>query len=350
MKRYLSFLLLSVFMFNAESQKVIFLHHSTGGNLYNQGNVAQWITNYNSSHSTNYQVTDRYYPETPYPWANYPYDYWNLWINNQCNNANPNIECMDKLAQNYDVIVFKHCFPGALIEADNGSPSVSSSYQTLANYKLQYRALRTLMDSYPTKKFILWTLAPLHRLATTPAHAARSKEFVDWVKNAWLTEDGKSHPNIYIFDFFNLAAETSQNPANGLVNCLKYVYEGSHTDSDSHPNLLANQTIGPLFAEFIVNTIRSSTNDINDSYLRGKVRIFPNPASELFRIEMGDLNLSSVKVEVLNSLGKTLMSLDRISDQPVEVHTSGFVPGYYFVKISSGSMNMTEKILIAGRE
>jgi hypothetical protein len=36
---------------------------------------------------------------------------------------------------------------------------------------------------------------------------------------------------------------------------LRYAYEGSHDDSDSHPNLLANQTIGPIFCQFVVQVI-----------------------------------------------------------------------------------------------
>jgi uncharacterized protein YjdB len=237
------------------SQKVVFLHHSTGWGVYSEGNVSGWIETYNSDHGTSYQMTEKSYPNTPYPWNNYPYDYWNLWINNACNNSEPGIQCLNDLCASYNVIIFKHCFPGADISADDPTSLVSSSKMTIGNYKLQYRALRDLMDTYPDNKFIVWTLAPLHRLATYPSTAARAKEFVDWVKNEWLQEDGKEHSNIYIFDFYNYVAETDPSPANGLVNCLKYDYEVDHASMDSHPNIIANQTVGPLFAEFIVNTI-----------------------------------------------------------------------------------------------
>jgi uncharacterized protein YjdB len=116
------------------------------------------------------------------------------------------------------------------------------------------------MDSYPQNKFIIWTLAPLHRLVTTEQNAARAKEFVNWVKNTWLTEDGKQHPNIFIFDFWEYSAETNATPVNGMVNCLKYDYEISHTDDNSHPNKTANEYIGPKFAEFIVNVIETKIN------------------------------------------------------------------------------------------
>ncbi|NJK98962.1 MAG: hypothetical protein HC905_32260 [Bacteroidales bacterium] len=57
-----------------------------------------------------------------------------------------------------------------------------------------------------------------------------------------------------------LCAETNPAPENGKVNCLKYIYEKDHSGSDSHPNKAANEFIGPLFAEFIVQVIQSQTN------------------------------------------------------------------------------------------
>ena len=248
-------ILISGIYIKAGGQKVIFLHHSTGGNLYTQGNVPQWISDYNSAHNTHIDITERAYPDTPYPWSNYPYDYWNLWVNGSCNEAQPGIECIESLTKTYQVIIFKHCFLGAAIQAESGDPDVSSENRTLANYKLQYRALRDLMDKYPRNLFLVWTLVPLHRLATNAEEAARASEFVKWVKSEWLTEDGKEHKNIKIFDFWGLTAESDTTLVNGQLNCLKYDYEGSHTDGDSHPNFTANQTIGPWFAEFIAHTI-----------------------------------------------------------------------------------------------
>ncbi|OGI32396.1 MAG: hypothetical protein A2343_03915 [Candidatus Moranbacteria bacterium RIFOXYB12_FULL_35_8] len=159
---------------------------------------------------------------------------------------------MNTLTQNYEVIIFKHCYPGAAVLADTGSPSVSSSVKSLENYKLQYRALRSMLDSYPNNKFIIWTLSPLHRLATTEANAQRAKEFVDWVKEDFLTEDSQPHENIYIFDWWGYVA--------GLDNYLKYEYEISHTGSDSHPNNQANIDVGPIFSQFIVDTIDESSD------------------------------------------------------------------------------------------
>jgi hypothetical protein len=347
MKKSITFFVFLISLTCGYAQKVIFLHHSTGDGVYTEGNVPQWISNYNAQHGTNYQVFKRPYPDTPYPWANYPYDYWNLWVNNQCNNTNPNIECLDKLTQNYDVIIFKHCYPGSSIQPDLPVASVSSSVKTLANYKLQYRALRSLMDSYPNKKFIIWTLAPLHRLETYNDEPAKARQFVDWVKTSWLTEDGKSHPNIYIFDFFGYAAESNPAPVNGKFNCLKYDYEVSHTaDNNSHPNTLANQTIGPIFAEFIVNTIKNQLTGFDQNILNRHVQIYPNPASVEATIDLTGLDFSDITIEIFDLSGN-LTHLEALKNQPlVRLSTNELKNGIYIVRTKTGLNYVTSKLYI----
>jgi hypothetical protein len=242
----------------SQKNKAIFLIHSTGTNLFSEGKVSDWVKTYNSANSTSFQINTRAYPNTPWPWENYPYDYWKLWVDNSCNNSDSDIECLASIAANYGLVIFKHCYPGAGIESDIGKPDIRSSRKSLENYKLQYRALRTLMDGIPDKKFMVWTLVPLHRLATSAEAASRAYEFVNWVKTQWLTEDGKLHPNISVFDFFSLAAELNKTPTNGKQYCLKYDYEYSHTSNDSHPNTLANATIGPVFAQAVVKVLASN--------------------------------------------------------------------------------------------
>ena len=260
----------------SQDKKAIFLVHSTGTDLFSQGKVSDWMKNYNAINNTNFQIYTRTYPENPWPWSNYPHDYWKLWVDNSCNSNDPDIECLASLSSKYDMVIFKHCYPGADVEANLGNPDIKSSRKSLENYKLQYRALRILMDGMPDKKFMVWTLVPRHRLATYASTASRANEFVNWVKTQWLTEDGKPHPNIYIFDFFSFAAEMNKNPSNGVQYCLKYDYEYSHSSGDSHPNVLANQTIGPLFAQAVVKALSADikVTSISISSITGENAIY----------------------------------------------------------------------------
>ncbi len=331
------------------SQKAYFLHHSTGNGVYSQGNVANKINEYNTDKGKNYILDHKYYPNKPYGWENYPYDYWNLWINGNCDNSKPNIECLESMLERYDIIVFKHCFPGADILEDIATPSVSSKVKCLANYKLQYRALRDKMATYPSKHFVVWTLAPRHRLynpSQSAVRAARAREFVNWVKNDWLTEDGKDHSNIHIFDFYNIVAESNPTPANGKVNCLKYDYEKSHTDRDSHPNQQANIEAGQQFADFMIEVFKevdSTTTDIKTENSNSKEDIIYNENSKTLFIK--SLNKEKNRVSILDIMGREYISLEFSGTEKVNV--SQLNKGIYIVRQTNGTgKGFTKKILV----
>jgi hypothetical protein len=104
---------------------------------------------------------------------------------------------LDTLAQTYNVIIWKHCFPGSLIDEDSGTASVSSLEKQLQNYKLQYKALKQKMHQFPNVRFILWMGAVEAKNGSdiiTEEQATRMKAFADWVRNQW---DEKGD-NIYI--------------------------------------------------------------------------------------------------------------------------------------------------------
>ncbi|MBU0598646.1 hypothetical protein KKF61_06705 [Patescibacteria group bacterium] len=220
---------------------MIFLHHSTGGNIWD-GGVADWFTSYNSSNGTSYQITDQEFPkDSPYGWENYPYDYWNIWVNNAGQSEYQQEPTLEILTGQYNTIVWKHCFPVSDIEEDSDSPSVSSSEKTIANYKFQYNALKDKMLAFPDNNFIVWTGAAQVQGATSSEYAVRAQEFFSWVKNEW-DEPGD---NIYIWDFYELETE------GGLY--LKNSYAAS--SDDSHPNSDFSAMAASLFSQRVVDVI-----------------------------------------------------------------------------------------------
>ena len=221
--------------------RIIFLHHSTGGVIWG-GGVPNFISNYNSSHNTNYEIEERAYPDgVNYPWANYPYDYWKIWVN-ASGPTYSGQDTLETLTADYDVIVFKHCFPVSNIEADTGHPDITSDRKSIENYKLQYNALKTRMHQYPGTKFIVWTGAALIQGETTPENAERARQFFQWVRESW---DEKGD-NIFVWDFWTLETE------GGLY--LKPEYSAG----DSHPNSSFATTVAPYFGKRIVDVIEGA--------------------------------------------------------------------------------------------
>lgn len=218
--------------------KIIFLHHSTGEVIWN-GGVPEWFTRYNAEHGTNYQITEQAFPkDAPYGWENYPYDYWNIWVNHAGPEPFTEEPTLEMLTRQYEVIVLKHCFPVSDIGDDAEIPDISSSDKTLANYRLQYAALREKMRQFPQTKFVVWTGAAQVRAATNPESAGRAREFFAWVRDSW-DEPGD---NIFIWDFYALETE------GGLY--LKDSYAAGH--DDAHPNAGFARRVAPLFCRRMV--------------------------------------------------------------------------------------------------
>jgi hypothetical protein len=233
--------------------KIVFLHHSTGQAIWKgnaskyltrlgfSGNLEKWFDNYNKLNGTHYLIEQQDFPKRkPYGWKNYPYDYYNIWVKNAGDKGYMEEPTLEMLSADYDVIIWKHCFPVGRIQPDSIG-DIDSEVKTLQNYKLQYLALKEKMHQFPNTKFIVWTGAALVESATTPEQAARAREFVNWVKRDW-DEPGD---NIFLWDFYELEVQ------GGLY--LKPDYRCSPTDS--HPNMEFSASAAKLFSKRIVDVV-----------------------------------------------------------------------------------------------
>jgi hypothetical protein len=229
---------------NGQYQNIIFLHHSTGYNLINQGNVREqfsqagykfWDQNYNfeglqdplgqpvnfvyfvPEDNTDPKGLARIFRQPVFPIP---------------------INTLSGLLQ-HEVIIIKSCFPNSHITSD----------EQLERDKGYYLEIRDTIDSHPDKLFIIMTQPPLNPAETIPEAALRAREIA-----TWLSSDDflAGHPNISTFDFFDLLAESDPNSPE--YNMLRQDYRQG---TDSHPNQFANQTIAPLFVDFVVNTIET---------------------------------------------------------------------------------------------
>lgn len=223
------------------ASSAVFLHHSTGENIWN-GGVPAYFDKYNDDMGTDFQISELAFPSDEYGWENYPYDYWNIWVNHGGESMYMGQPTLDDLTKTYDVIIWKHCFPVGYIEEGYGDGDVASSDKTLSNYKLQYEALKLKMYDYPDTMFIVWTGAALIQSETDSVQAQRTQEFVTWVKNTW----DKDGDNIYIFDFYELETE-------GGV----YMKE-EYSSGDSHPDEAFSRAVAPIFSQFVIDIIEGN--------------------------------------------------------------------------------------------
>lgn len=246
----------------AVAVNILFLHHSTGhvvwkgqsnglGRLFGKSEaVPEWFKEYNKANGTNFKISEQNFPKAqPYGWNNYPYDYYNIWVLNANDESFKEEPTLEKLTGEYDVIIFKHCFPVGNILEDTGNPDPGSSEKRMENYKAQYEAIKEKLHSFPKTKFIVWTASANEKSNVSEAEAKRTKEFVDWVINQWDTSDD----NIYLWDFYNLETE------GGLF--LKDEYAAK--SGDSHPSAKFGQRVAPLFGARIVDVINNNGEGTN---------------------------------------------------------------------------------------
>lgn len=226
---------------------IIFLHHSTGGIIWNGGRLSLFaraakkvspgfaerigqkallpvlFEEFNKEKGRNYKIKEMIFPKTaPYGWRNYPYDYYNIWVKHSGNEPYLEEPTLEILTKDYEVVIFKHCYPVCNIQEDALTAEIDSENKTLSNYKLQYLALREKLHEFPGTKFILFTGAAQVKSNISEYSARRAQEFFKWVTDIW----NKGGGNIFLWDLYGLETE------GGLY--LKDEY--AESAGDSHPN------------------------------------------------------------------------------------------------------------------
>ncbi|MBN1888681.1 MAG: putative Ig domain-containing protein [Thermoflexales bacterium] len=246
-----------------QAVKLIFIHHSTGGN---------WLADPNGEQSygglgralmdNNYFVS-----ATNYGWgpdeigSTTDIGHWWNWFRgdntsavmtalyaenrqNFCNPiADPPYECFgawprlptDPGGPN-EVVMFKGCFPNAHLSGNAGDDpttgdnplrgqsawnwddvqgkSVPNTYHTVANAKGIYNDILQYFAEHQDKLFVVVTGPPLLAddmgFPTDAAHAANYRAFNDWLVNDWL--DTYPHKNVAVFDYYNVLTSNGGDP------------------------------------------------------------------------------------------------------------------------------------------
>jgi hypothetical protein len=258
---------------SAQARPNIFLlHHSTGHNLIDQGQVRTYLNAYNVSNGTQLAFWDHDYNAEGLRNASGVYVGHSYVIPND--NTDPDglyylwtvsNAARDSIIANHQVIVFKSCYPASAINSE----------AELAQYKTWYFGMRDVFDLHPERTFVVMSPPPLHRVATNAADAARARAFSIWLGSA---EFLSGHPNVVYFNLFDQFAQPADGSA--FQNMLRYEYETNEAGTDWHPNLLANQTVGPIVAQFLATTAVGTPSGTSQAVVRSADDGFvcvPNP-------------------------------------------------------------------------
>lgn len=250
-------------------QKIIFLHHSTGEVIWygkeisivtkaakkiskklaevvgTKAQLPMLFEEFNKKNGKKYSIKEMEFPKaSPYGWNNYPFDYYNIWVQHAGEKPFMEEPTLEMLTRDYQVIIFKHCYPVSNIKAEQDSADINSYVMTIPNFKLQYMALRDKLHQFPDTKFILFTGAVQVKANLDEQAAIRTKEFFTWVINEWDLPDD----NIYLWDLYKLQTEGD----------LYFKDEYASAPDDSHPNGEFASRTGKLLFNRIIDVIETN--------------------------------------------------------------------------------------------
>jgi hypothetical protein len=226
----------------ASPVKLVFIHHSTGGNWLADPNEDQPYGGLGQA-----LMNDRYFvsatnygwgpiwPDQGEPIGNYTdIPNWPVWFTGQYsstiltalyteygkNEYAPGHEhyfgSYSRMAdpapsRENEIIVFKSCFPNSDLYGNPGDPPLSepNDQYTVANAKAVYNDLLTYFATRQDKLFVVITAPPMAQgeyqedpYQAPAERAANARAFNNWLVNDWL--DGYPYNNVAVFDYYNV--------------------------------------------------------------------------------------------------------------------------------------------------
>jgi hypothetical protein len=212
----------------AQPVRLIFIHHSTGGNWLADPNADQPAGGLaRALMENNYYVS-----ATNYGWGpdgigdRTDIVNWPEWFTGPQHEAimqavyeesNQNIGGFGdwpRLSQNpggeNQIIIFKSCFPNSDLwgSPDDLPQSQPNDEYTVANAKAVYNAILAYFETRQDKLFVVITAPPLAEgeyyddALSGDQRAANARAFNDWLVNDWLAD--YPHNNVVVFDYYNV--------------------------------------------------------------------------------------------------------------------------------------------------
>ncbi len=249
----------------AEPVKLIFVHHSTGGNWLADPNDDQPYGGLGRALMEN----NYYVSATNYGWGpdsigdRTDIVNWPEWFTGP--NSATYLEALytesgqnvgdfgawprlsDDPGGENQIIVFKSCFPNSDLYGSPDDPPLDEPSEweeySVSNAKAIYNELLTYFATRQDKLFVVITAPPLRQAETAPERAANARAFNNWLVNEWLRD--YPHSNVAVFDYYNVltAPENHHRWTGGGIEHVQVVDNdfAAYPSGDSHPSTAGHQ-------------------------------------------------------------------------------------------------------------
>lgn len=98
------------------------------------------------------------------------------------------------------IILFKSCFPNSELEGNPDDAAAPEGWLTVSNAKYVYNEILKYFATRPDKLFVVITAPPL----INSSNNKNARAFNLWLVNDWLQENNYTLNNVAVFDFYNV--------------------------------------------------------------------------------------------------------------------------------------------------
>lgn len=338
--------------------KLVFIHHSTGGNWLADPNDSQPY----GSLALTLKNNNYYVSATNYGWGpdgigdRTDIPNWPEWFTGP--NSQTILTHLYKLtSQNFgdfgswsrlannpggenEIIMFKSCFPNSDLygePTDLPYDQPNDWEYSIANAKAVYKKILTYFTTRQDKLFIVITAPPLnageYSSGDQPAskRAANARAFNNWLLTNWLAS--YPHLNVAVFDYYNVLTSNGGNAnandvnqpngnhhrwLNGSVQHLQTVNNNfaAYPSGDSHPSTAGHQKATAEFVpllNYFYNRWKIRTGVESNSTSMPVVfshRAYPNPCQSSVTLICRSTQEIPITATIYNLLGQKVIDLN----------------------------------------
>jgi Leucine-rich repeat (LRR) protein len=332
--------------------RLMFIHHSTGGN---------WLANDNGGLGIALMNNNYFVSDVSYGWGpngigdRTDIGNWWEWFKDSENSQtyldslyvesgqNSPFGEYSRLTINPDptgenkIILFKSCFPNSALQGNLNDPiptiednplrgdNSGSEYHTISNAKGIYIDILEYFKTRQDKLFIVITAPPL----SDSTYAGNARSFNNWLINDWLKD--YSYKNVFVFDFYNILTSNGGDPSTNDLNketgnhhrwwnnSIQHKIDGgsnvlAYPSDDDHPNQVGNFK---ATAEFLPL--------LNVAYNRWKSNIVINYFKISGVITANGIGLSGASVRLTGNSKDTIAITNSIGKYEFNMLPSGSI-------------------------
>lgn len=224
---------------------------------------------------------------------------------------------------------------------EGGSPATSTEQNPTIEYASAgtYDVSLTISDGTDTQTINMEDYISVETIPFIPGTPQGPGGAISYPGNTDdYTTSGSANANSYIWEIEPAEAGTlTQNNETCTVDWTDW-WVGTATVKVMALNYCGESEYSEGFdVEVVISNVRNAASE--------NISIYPNPTTDNINIDFGKLTGQKFEIEVVNSLGETVVIESKVTDS-YRVYLENEKPGIYFISITGKDLKIFEKVIL----